>query len=265
MYFDTHAHYDDSRFDGDREQLLASLPEKGISLVLNPGITVESSLAAIALAERFPHVYAAAGIHPGDCGDAGESEVERIGALLRREKVVALGEVGLDYHWEDNPPREQQQRIFRAQLALAREADLPVIIHDREAHGDTLAVLSEFPGLRGVFHCYSGSPEMAKELLKRGWYLGFDGPVTYKDPRNLLKVLAVTPVDRILLETDAPYLTPVPHRSKRNNSAFLPLIAAAAAAVKEMEPEALGRAAAENGRRLFGIPAPEERGGPWSA
>ncbi|MBQ7144989.1 MAG: TatD family hydrolase [Oscillospiraceae bacterium] len=253
MYFDTHAHYDDARFDEDREALLASMPEKDVTRILNPGCTVESSRAAVALARRFPHVWAAVGLHPEECHGCGDAELAAIRELCAEEKVVAIGEIGLDYYWPENPSREQQQTIFRRQLELALELDLPVIIHDREAHGDCLAIVSDYPGLRGVFHCYSGSPEMAESLLRRGWYLGFDGPITYKNAKKALAVLALTPLERILLETDAPYLPPVPHRGERNDSSLLPFIAAAAAAVKGLAPEELARAAAENGKRLFGI------------
>ena len=256
MYFDTHAHYDDSRFDGDRDAVLSAMPKQGVELILNPGCTVESSRAAAALAERYPHVYAAAGVHPEDCVGASEAEyLPALRGLCALPKVVAVGEIGLDYHWADNPPREEQRRVFRAQLELALELDKPVIVHDRDAHGDCLAIVSEYPALRGVFHCFSGSPEMALELLKRGWYLGFDGPITYKNAKKALSVLEITPIDRILLETDSPYLPPVPHRGERNDSRLLPWIARAAAAVKGMSEEALAAAAADNGRRLFGISA----------
>ena len=256
MYFDTHAHYDDRRFDADRDAILSAMPEQGVDLILNPGCTLESSRAAAALAERYPHVYAAAGIHPEDCAGADEAEyIPALRALCARPKVVAIGEIGLDYHWEDNPPREEQQRVFRAQLELALELDLPVIVHDRDAHGDCLAIVSEYPALRGVFHCFSGSPEMASELLKRGWYLGFDGPITYKNAKKALAVLELTPVDRILLETDSPYLPPVPHRGERNDSRLLPFVARVAAAVKSVTEATLAAAAADNGRRLFGIGA----------
>ncbi|MBR1496176.1 MAG: TatD family hydrolase [Oscillospiraceae bacterium] len=253
MYFDTHAHYDDDRFAEDREALLEALPSRGVGLILNPGVTVSSSRAALALAERFPHVWAAAGIHPEDCAGAGEADWDALRDLCRREKVAAIGEIGLDYHWEDNPSREEQQAVFRRQLALALAMDKPVIIHDRDAHADCLSIVSEFPGLRGVFHCFSGSAEMAEQLLRRGWYLGFDGPVTYKNAKKALAVLAVTPPERILLETDAPYLPPVPHRGERNDSRFLPEIARAVAAAKGMTVAEMEALTWENGRKLFGI------------
>ena len=222
MIFDTHAHYDDKAFDADRDALLSALPAEGVALVVNPGCTVTSSRAAVALAERYPFVYAAVGIHPEDCGGAAEADFASIRALAAHPKVVAIGEIGLDYYWEENPPKEEQQAVFRRQLALAQELDLPVIIHDREAHGDTLAIVREFPGLRGVFHCYSGSPEMAAELLKLGWYLGFDGPITYKNARRAPEVAALTPLDRILIETDAPYMAPEPYRGRRRDSTMIP-------------------------------------------
>ena len=202
--FDTHAHYDSRQFDSDREAVLSALPGAGVGLVLDPGCDLPSSRAAAALAERFPHVYAAAGIHPEDCAGCTDADFDAVAELCRREKVVAIGEIGLDYYWAENPPREFQQRVFRRQLELALALDLPVIVHDREAHGDCLAIVREYPGLRGVFHCFSGSPEMAEELLKRGWYLGFDGPVTYKNAKRAPEVAAVTPLDRIVVETDSP-------------------------------------------------------------
>lgn len=256
MIFDTHAHYDDAQFDADRDALLSAMPDAGVGAILNPGCTVESSRAALALAERYAFVWAAAGIHPEDCAGCGAAELAAIRALCAEEKVVAIGEIGLDYHWAENPPREEQQAVLRAQLALALELEKPVILHDRDAHADCLAIVEEFPGLRGVFHCYSGSAEMAERLLARGWYLGFDGPITYKNARRALEVLAVTPLDRILLETDAPYLPPVPHRGERNDSRLLTFVAETAARVKGCTPEALIAAAAENGRRLFGLPLP---------
>ena len=178
--FDTHAHYDADRFDSDRDALLSAMPGVGVGLVLDPGCDLPSSHAAAELAERYPHVYAAVGIHPEDCDGFQDKDLTELRQLLERPKVVAIGEIGLDYYWEDNPPRAFQRTVFRKQLALAVELDLPVIVHDREAHGDCLAIIKEFSTVTGVFHCFSGSPEMAAELLKRGWNLGFDGPITYK-------------------------------------------------------------------------------------
>ena len=253
MYFDTHAHYDDDKFSEDREAVIAALPGAGVSMVLNPGCDVASSRMAAELAARWPHVYAAAGLHPENCGGCGAEEFAAIRALCGEKKVVAVGEIGLDYYWEENPPRDFQQAVFRHQLAMAVELDLPVIIHDREAHADCLEIVSEFPTLRGVFHCFSGSPEMAEVLLRRGWYLGFDGPVTYKNAKKAPDVIALCPLDRILLETDSPYLAPVPHRGERNDSRNLPCIAARIAEIKGLRVEEVAAAAAANGRRLFAI------------
>ena len=254
MYFDTHAHYDDEKFDPDRDAVLTALPEAGVGLVLNPGCDVASSKAAVDLAKRYAHVYAAVGLHPENCAGAGEAELEAITALLSEPKVVAIGEIGLDYYWPENPPRDFQKEIFRRQLALAVEREKPVIVHDREAHGDCLELVGEFPGARGVFHCFSGSPEMAEALLKRGWYLGFDGPVTYKNAKRAPEVIALCPLDRMLLETDSPYLSPVPHRGERNDSRNLPWIAAKLAEIKGLPTEEIARICTENGRRLFHIP-----------
>ena len=247
--FDTHAHYDDEAFDADRDAVLAAFD----GLVIDPGCTLASSQAAVDLTARHSHVYAAVGIHPENCGDFVPEHMDALRRMAREPKVVAIGEIGLDYYWPENPPRDFQQQVFRAQLELALELDLPVIVHDREAHGDSLAIVKEYPALRGVFHCYSGSVEMARELLDLGWYLGFDGPVTYKNARRAPEVAAVTPLDRMLIETDSPYMTPVPHRGERNDSAYVYLVAEKLAEWKGVPVEQLARATLENGKRLFRI------------
>ena len=252
MYFDTHAHYDSGAFNADREAVLAALPEAGVSLVVNPGCELRSSETAIRLAERFAHVYAAVGIHPEDMGDMAEGDLDRIAQLARHEKCVAIGEIGLDYYW-DASHREEQKALFARQLDMALALDLPVIVHDREAHGDCLDIVRRYESLRGVFHCYSGSLEMAEELLRRGWYLGFDGPITYKNARKALEVLEICPLDRILIETDSPYLTPVPNRGKRNDSHNLVYITEKIAEVKGLTVDEIAAATMENGKRLFGI------------
>ena len=252
MYFDTHAHYDSGAFNADREAVLAALPEAGVSLVVNPGCEVSSSETAIALAGRFAHVYAAVGIHPEDMGDMAEGDLDRIAQLARHEKCVAIGEIGLDYYW-DPSDKEAQKALFVRQLDMALALDLPVIVHDREAHGDCLDIVRRYESLRGVFHCYSGSLEMAEELLRRGWYLGFDGPITYKNARKALEVLEICPLDRILIETDSPYLTPVPNRGKRNDSRNLVYITEKIAEVKGLTVDEIAAATMENGKRLFGI------------
>ena len=249
--FDTHAHYDDSRFDGDRDAVLAALPEAGVELVLDPGCDLPSSRAAAALAERYGHVYAAAGIHPENCVGFQDADLAALRQLLAQPKVAAIGEIGLDYYWAENPPRDFQQMVFRKQLALAEELELPVIVHDREAHGDSLSIIREFPAVTGVFHCFSGSPEIAGELLKRGWYLGFDGPITYKNARRAPEVAAITPLERMVVETDAPYLSPAPVRGRRNDSRYLPHVIAKLAEWKGVTPEEMTRITCENGKRLF--------------
>ena len=253
MLFDTHAHYDDEAFDADRDALLTALPDCGVGLVIDPGCDLTSSRRAVELAAAYPHVYAAVGIHPENCGGCTDDDLAALRPLAQQPKVVAIGEIGLDYYWEDNPPRAFQQTVFRKQLALAAELDLPVIVHDREAHGDCLAIIKEFPTVTGVFHCFSGSPEMAAELLKRGWYLGFDGPITYKNAKRAPEVAAVTPLERIVVETDAPYMAPVPMRGKRNDSRYLPYVIEKLAEWKGVTAEEMTRATWENGKRLFRI------------
>jgi TatD DNase family protein len=253
LLFDTHAHYDDEQFDADRDALLASMPQSGVGLIVDPGCDLPSSRRAIALAERFPHVYAAVGYHPENCAPYTDADLDVLRELAKHPKVVAIGEIGLDYYWEENPPREFQQTVFRRQLALAQELDLPVIVHDREAHADSLAIVREFPAVRGVFHCFSGSVEMARELWKLGWYVGFDGPVTYKNARKTVEVALEAPPDRILLETDSPYMAPVPVRGTRNDSRNVRYIVEKIAQLRGMETDALIALTAENGKRLFDI------------
>ena len=253
LIFDTHAHYDDAQFDPDRQPLLSAMPENGVALILDPGCDLESSRAAIALAEQYPHIYAAVGYHPENCAPYTDADLDILRRLAQHPKVVAIGEIGLDYYWEQNPPKEFQQAVFRAQLALARELSLPVIVHDRDAHADCLAIVKEFPEVRGVFHCYSGSVEMARELWKLGWYLGLDGPVTYKNARRTVEVAAEVPLERLLLETDSPYMAPVPKRGTRNDSRNIRCIAEKIAEIRNMTADAIIRVSAENGRRLFGI------------
>ena len=248
--FDTHAHYDSGAFNADRMEVLASMPEQDVALILNPGCELDSSRTAVALSQQFPFVYAAVGVHPSDCGDWEDSWLEELRALAAHEKVKAIGEIGLDYYWKENPPREFQQQVFRKQMELARELNLPVIIHDREAHQDCLSIVREYPD---VHHCYSGSLEDAKVLVKLGWMLSFTGVVTYKNARKSLEVLEWLPMDRIMIETDSPYLTPEPFRGKRNDSGKVHLVAETIARVKGMEAEEVARITLENGKRFFNI------------
>ena len=252
MYFDTHAHYDDKRFDEDREALLDALPARGVSLVLDAACDLPSARSAAALAERYAYIYAAAGIHPHEADTVDDAALAEIEALCRREKVVAVGEIGLDYHY-DFSPREVQKAAFYRQMELARALDLPVIVHDREAHADCLQAVRDFPGVRGVFHCFSGSVETAQELVRRGWYISFTGSVTFKNAKRAPEVVASIPDERLMIETDCPYMTPVPHRGKRNDSSYLPFTAAAIAAMRGTTTEAIAALTLENGKRFFGI------------
>lgn len=252
MIFDTHAHYDDKKFDADRREVLSAMPEKGVSLIVDPGCDGESSRAACALAQEFPFVYAAVGWHPEEWQSWNGESMALLRSLCAQPKVVAIGEIGLDYYW-DTEHKALQKEMFERQLSLAIERKLPVIVHDREAHGDCLEIVMNYPEARGVFHCFSGSVEMARELLRRGWYLGFDGPITYKNAVKALDVIAACPADRMLLETDSPYLAPVPNRGKRNDSRNLPYIAARIAEIKGMTTEQVAEVALQNGKQLFGI------------
>ena len=252
--FDTHAHYDDPQFDPDREALLSALPENGVGLVVNPGSDIPNSRQEVALAERYPHVYAAVGYHPENCGPYVPEDLDILRELARRPKAVAIGEIGLDYYWEENPPRDFQQQVFRSQLQLVQELDLPVIVHDREAHGDSLAIVREFPAVRGVFHCFSGSAEMARELVKLGWMVSFTGVLTYKNARKALEAAAAVPLERLMIETDSPYMAPVPNRGKRNDSRNVAFICEKLAEVKGISPEECARITWENGKRFFRIP-----------
>ena len=258
LIFDTHAHYDDEAFDADREELLASMPENGVGLIVDPGCDLESSRRAVEIAEKYPHVYAAVGWHPENCAPYTGESLDTLRQWAKSPKVVAIGEIGLDYYWEQNPPREWQQEVFRAQLALAQELSLPVIVHDRDAHADSLTIVKEFPDVRGVFHCYSGSAEIAQELLKLGWYLGFDGPLTYKNAKKTVEVARIVPLDRVLLETDSPYMSPVPVRGTRNDSRNVSHIAAKFAEIRGMSTDEIIALTNENGRRFFGIQSAKE-------
>ena len=253
MLFDTHAHMDASAFREDRHDILAALPGQGVGLVMNPGCDLPSSLEAIALAERYPHVYAAVGSHPDAADQVDDALIAQYMELCKlHPKVKAIGEIGLDYHYEDIP-RDIQQRAFRLQMELARELDLPVIVHEREAHQDGLSIVDEFPEVKGVFHCYSGSLEMAKELIKRGWYIGFTGVLTFKNARKAVEVAASIPLDRLVLETDCPYMSPEPFRGKRNDPGKLYRMAEKLAEIRGISPEDVRRVTTENGKRLYRI------------
>ena len=251
--FDTHAHYDSGAFNADRMELLASLPEQDVKLILNPGCDLESSRKAVELADAFPFVYAAVGFHPSDCAGFSEDSVEELRKLAAHPKVKAIGEIGLDYYWKDNPSHDFQHQVFHRQMELAEELKLPVIIHDREAHHDCLEVVKSHPNVTGVYHCYSGGIEDAKTLVKMGWMLSFTGVITFKNARRSLEIIEMLPMDRIMVETDAPYLTPEPFRGKRNDSSKVRYMCQAIAEVKGLTAEEVARITLENGKRFFGI------------
>ena len=250
MLFDTHAHYDSRQFDADRDQVLSALPGQGVGLVVNPGCDLDSSRRAIGIAERYPFVYAAAGVHPEDCAGWQDTDVDELRSLAAHPKVVAIGEIGLDYYWKDNP-RELQQRVFRSQLALAVELGLPAIVHDREAHGDCLSIIREFPQVRGVFHCFSGSAEMAKELVGLGWMISFTGALTYKNARKAVEAAQAVPLDRIMIETDSPYMAPVPCRGERCHSGLVRHTCQRLAELRGISPEECARITFENGTEFY--------------
>ena len=253
MIFDTHAHMDDRAFDADRSALLAQLPAQGIALVMNPGCSLDSSRAAVALAGQYDYLYAAVGSHPDAADEVNEETLAQYRLLAQSSaKVRAIGEIGLDYHYEDIP-REIQQRAFRAQLALARELKLPVIVHEREAHEDGMKIVEEFPDVTGVFHCYSGSLEMAKVLIRRGWYIGFGGVLTFKNARKAVEVASQIPLERIVLETDCPYMSPEPFRGRRNDPGRLHLVAEKLAQLRGISVAEIENITLENGKKLYRI------------
>ena len=251
--FDTHAHMDDRAFDADRDELLHALPEQGIGLLMNPGCSLASSRAACALAEGYDYLYAAVGSHPDAADEVNENTLEAYRMLWKQNpKVKAVGEIGLDYHYEDIP-REIQLRAFRDQMALARELDLPVIVHEREAHEDGMAVVREFPMVTGVFHCYSGSAEMARQLVERGWYIGFTGALPFTTARRARDTARTIDLSRIVLETDCPYMAPEPFRGRRNDPGKLYRMAEVLAGLRGISPEEAARITLENGKRLYRI------------
>ena len=232
--FDAHAHYDDRWFDEDRRSLLSSMPQNGVSYVVNASVDLATAKTAIGYAERYPFLYACAGIHPENLDGLPDDYLAQLTELLKHPRVVALGEIGLDYHWDI--PKAEQNRVFEEQLKLARELDVPVVIHDREAHGDVMGLVKKYQP-KGLMHCYSGSVEMLKEVLKLGMSISLGGTVTFKNARVPVEVAQAVPLDRLLLETDAPYLSPVPYRGKRNDSTKIAYTAEKIAELRGMEPQ----------------------------
>ena len=253
MLFDTHAHMDDHAFDEDRQALLNSFPAQGVGLVMNPGCSLESSRNAVKLAEEYDYIYAAVGSHPDVADEVNDEVLEEYRKLCKlNNKVKAIGEIGLDYHYEDIP-RELQKKAFRTQMALAAELDLPAIVHERDAHEDGMAIVKAFPQVTGVFHCYSGSAEMARQLVELGWYIGFTGVLTFKNARKAVEVAASIPLERIVLETDCPYMAPEPFRGKRNDPGKLYRMAEKLAEIRGLSVEEIHRITVENGKRLYRI------------
>lgn len=253
MIFDSHAHYDEQRFDEDRDALLRSMQENHVGTIINSAADWKSVTEVVELAAKYPFVYAAVGMHPDEVGDLNEERFAFLKSQCQKEKVVAVGEIGLDYYW-DTESRDVQKTWFIRQLELARELDLPVIIHSRDAAEDTMKIMKDHAqGLRGVLHCFSYSKELAEEYVKMGFYIGIGGVVTFKNGRKLKEVAAAIPLKRILLETDCPYLAPEPYRGKRNSSLYLPYVAKEIASLRGITYEEVVEQTERNGRALFGI------------
>lgn len=252
MLFDTHTHLDDEQFDHDREEVIEHIKTSGVAYAVNVGSGIEESRQSIALAEKYDFIYAAVGVHPGNTDGMSEDDFETIKTLAAHEKAVAIGEIGLDYHYEGFD-KENQKYWFSRQLSLAKELSLPYIIHDRDAHADTLEIIRKVGYGRGVMHCYSGSVEMAKILLDLGLFISIAGQVTFKNAAKLKEVAEFVPTDRLLIETDSPYLTPEPFRGKRNNSANVAYTCAKIAELKGMSSAELAKITLENGKKFYGI------------
>lgn len=254
MIFETHAHYDDEQFDSGREALLASLPDCGIKRVVNIGASIASTRNSIELAEKYDYIYAAVGVHPSEIAELNEERFAWLKELTKLEKVVAVGEIGLDYYWDKEPEVQERQRYwFRRQMDLAREAGLPIVVHSRDAAADTMQVMKEAHAeeIPGVIHCYSYSPEMAQEFIKMGYYIGVGGVVTFKNAKKLKETVEQIPLERILLETDCPYMAPEPNRGKRNDSGNIPYIVAKVAELKHVTPEEVEQITWQNAMHFY--------------
>lgn len=256
MIFETHAHYDDDSYDSDRDSIIRLLKEEGIAPVINIGASLTSTASSVDLAHKYDHVYAAVGVHPSDCADLDDKDIEWLKSLCSDPRVVAIGEIGLDYHY-DEPDREIQKKWFIRQLQLARETDLPIVVHSRDAAADTLDILKkeEFRGMRGVIHCFSYSPEIANEYVSMGYHIGIGGVVTFKNGRKLQEIAGTIPLKNIVIETDCPYLAPEPYRGRRNSSAYLTYVIEKIAALRNTGYEEIEKATYENAAALFGVRA----------
>ena len=250
MIFDTHAHYDDKAFDGDREELLEKLFSESVAYIVNQGTDLKLSKYSISLAERYENMYCAVGIHPENITESSIDDIEKIERLAGHPKAVAIGEIGLDYYWDI--PKEPQKVIFEKQLILANKLNMPVNIHDREAHGDVLEYLRKYKP-KGILHSFSGSVEMARKIVKLGMYIGIGGVVTFKNARKSVEVVKDIPLERIVLETDCPYLSPVPFRGKRNNSGMIIYTAEKIAEIKNISVEEVLKETCENAKKVYNI------------
>lgn len=251
--FDTHAHYDSDSFDEDRENVIKELQENGVIGVLNCGSDLYGLRKSVELAKEFDMFYAAVGIHPENADEFNDTvESEIINLINKNEKILAIGEIGLDYYWDENPSKEVQKEVFRRQMKLAEKLNLPVVIHDRDAHSDTLEILKEFPNVKGILHCFSGSVEFAMECIKLGYYIGIGGVVTFKNAKKVVEVVSKIPMEKILVETDAPYMSPVPNRGKRNKSDYIAYIIEQIAEIRQLEPKEVNLAVNDNFKRLIG-------------
>ena len=253
LIFDSHAHYDDEQFDEDREELLKELKENGVGAILNMSSDYDSVKRTVELTEKYDFIYGAVGIHPEHADQYNEEVRKELTEILKGEKFKAVGEVGLDYYWESNPPKEVQIRVLKDQYELAKSLDMPIILHDRESHEDILKIAKEYKDVISVFHSYSGSVEMAREIIGIGGYIGISGVLTFKNARKLPDVVKEIPLERMLIETDAPYMAPVPYRGKRNRSDYLIGVADKIAEIRELTRDEVLEITSENMKRLFSI------------
>lgn len=250
MYFESHAHYDDERFDEDRDTLLASFPAEGIETVVNASSDIKSSKASIALSEKYPFFYAAVGVHPHEVENITEADIDELRELSKHPKVVAIGEIGLDYYY-DLSPRDLQRHWFKRQLELADELKMPVIIHSRDAAQECLDIIKNSNVRNGVIHCYSGSAEMAEEYIKMGFYIGVGGSLTFKNNKKGVETVERIPIEKILIETDSPYLAPVPYRGKRNDSRLLKYVVERISQIKNIPENDICNITKNNAQNLF--------------
>ncbi|MGL4990895.1 MAG: TatD family hydrolase [Sarcina sp.] len=251
--FDSHAHYNSEQFDDDRDEVINKIQNNRVIGVMNCATDVQSAKDTINLCEKYDVFYGAVGVHPSDAFNIDEKIMEEIKEMAKHSKIKAIGEIGLDYYWEENPSREEQKEVFRKHMRLAKELNMPVIIHDRDSHADTLEILKEFPDVTGVVHCFSGSKEMAIECVKLGYYIGVTGVVTFKNAKKIIEVVDAIPLERLLVETDAPYMAPVPMRGKRNESDYIEYVIEKIAEIKNISSVEVSEKTIENTKKIFNI------------